>query len=147
MHFETFTSLAESTLNEAAKLLISSNLDTYISPIRRYGANIVNPYNTNEIFMFAFYGKNGPVQELEIRTKGGLNVVSFMDFCENGKLKLFSMNGGRENISFMDDGRWGGYFVNLYPTVAVELKSGAENTLNVLSYNSSGLLSGPMKHN
>jgi hypothetical protein len=146
-HFEIVTSLAESTLDEAAKLLTSKNLNEYISPMKRYGANVVNPNNTNEMFMFEFYGKDGPVQLFEIRTNGMAKVEAFMEFYENGKLKMFSRNEGREYLSFEEDGRWDCYFVNVYPSIAVELKLDAGNTLRISSYNSSGLLPSRKKNN
>jgi hypothetical protein len=145
--FDIITGLAESTLNEAAKLLKSPNANFYISPIKRFGANIVNPNNTNETFMFEFYGQDGPVQLFEIRTNGMAKVEAFMEFYENGKLKLFSRNEGREYISFLNDGRWDCYFVNIYPSIAVNLKLDSGNTLRISSYNSSGLLPSRKKSN
>lgn len=143
-HFEGYTSGVVSNLNRFADLLADANLQTYIINHRQYCARVINPFNTNEVFLYTFLSRSGPVRGVEIRTNNEMTVAAFAEFHENGKLKLCD-NIGHENISFYEDGRLDKYFCNLYQGVAIALKFDDANNIRVLSYNSMGLKSVPTR--
>jgi len=134
-HFEGYTSRVVSDMNQFADLLADANLQTDVINHRQYCASILNPHNTNEVILYTFLSRVGPVREVEMRINSGKTVATFADFHNNGKLKLFD-NQGRENISFYENGQLDKYFCNLYQGVAIALKLDSANNIRVLSYNS-----------
>ena len=111
-----YTQQTVSNLNEAADLLTNASLKTFMADYGE-GAEIVNPKNKNESFVFDFYYK-GPVSQFFMRTLDGSHKGIGMDFFENGKPR----RDASRHIEFRENGEIEHCFINgkyiLFPITA-----------------------------
>jgi len=102
-HVTNFVSVAASELDEAARLLMDSKLK--IEHFNGMWSATVESSKDDKVFFYDFAPDLQSVQQIEERTSDSQQILQWMTFYDNGRLKSFeTISPKSESFSFNSDG-------------------------------------------